>query len=158
MFLLGIDRRFTCPDLNSLPSRRRLDPVNPYVELGLVVMIPTAAGYGLILSLRGIHWAVERWPRPRAPEPEPIERLTATLRRLRSELESMETRTGIPNKHVRLRALRGAYLDVLGTACQRLGVTAPRGTGAQPFDQADVYRVELELRQRGVDVREPAAR
>jgi len=130
--------------------------VNPYVELGLVVMIPTAAGYGLIYSVRGIHWVVERWPRPRAPELEPIERLTATLRRLRAELESMETRTGIPNKHVRLRALRGAYLDVLGTACQRLTVTPPRGAGAQAFDQADVYRVESELRQRGIDVREPA--
>jgi hypothetical protein len=158
MVLLVIDRGFTCPDLNSLPSRRRLDPVNPYVELGLVVMIPTAVGYGLIFSLRGIHWAVDRWPRPRAPELEPIERLAATLRRLRAELESLETRTGVPNKHVRLRALRGAYMDVLGTACQRLGVTPPHGTSAQRFDQADVYRVESELRQRGIDVREPATR
>jgi len=130
--------------------------VNPYVELGLVVMIPTAVGYGLIFSLRGIHWAVERWPRSGPPELEPIEQLTATLRRLRADLENMETRTGIPNKHVRLRALRGAYLDVLGTACRRLAVTPPRGTGTRPFDQADVYRVESELRQRGVDVREPA--
>ena len=130
--------------------------MNPYVELGLVVMIPTAAGYGLIFSSRGIRWAAERWPRPGPPEPEPIDRLTATLRRLRADLESLETRTGVPNKHVRLRALRGAYLDVLGTACQQLAVTPPR-TGAQPFDQADVYRVESELRERGVDVREQAA-
>ena len=132
--------------------------MNPYVELGLVVMIPTAVGYGLIFSLRGIHWAVERWPRPRAPEPEPIERLTATLRRLRAELESLETRTGVPNKHARLRALRAAYTDVLVTACQRLGVTPPLGTSAQRFDQADVYRVESQLRERGIDVREPATR
>lgn len=131
--------------------------MNPYVELGLVVMIPTAAGYGLILSVRGIRWAAERWPRPRPPEPEPIDRLTATLRRLRADLETLETRTGVPNKHVRLRALRGAYLDVLGTACQQLAVSPPR-TGAQPFDQADIYRVESQLRERGVDVREPAAR
>src|SRR5499427_10392352 len=96
MLLLGVAPRFTCPDLNSLPSRRRLDPVNPYVELGLVVMIPTAVGYGLIFSLRGIHWAVERWPRSGPPELEPIEQLTATLRRLRADLENMETRTGIP--------------------------------------------------------------
>ena len=130
--------------------------MNPYVELGLVVMIPTAVGYGLILSVRGIRWASEHWPRSPAPELEPIERLTATLRRLRAELESMETRTGIPNKNMRLRALRGAYLDALGAACQRLAVAPPRGTGAQGFDQADVYRVESELRQRGVDVREPA--
>src|SRR5262249_2189850 len=115
-------------------------------------MIPTAVGYGLIFSLRGVHWAVERWPRSRSPELEPIERLTATLRRLRSGRESRETRTGLPNKPVRLRALRGAYLDVLGTACQRLGVPPPRFTGAQRFDQADIYRVEAELRQRGLDV------
>jgi len=158
MFLLVTARPFTRPDLNSLPSRRRLDPVNPYVELGLVVMIPTAVGYGLILSLRGIGWAVERWPRPPAPELEPIERLTADLRRLRTQLEHMETRTDVPAKNLRLRALRGAYADALTTACQRLGVTPPRSAGAQPFNQADVYRVEAELRQRGVDVREPAAR
>jgi hypothetical protein len=131
--------------------------VNPYVELGLVVMIPTAAGYGLIYSARGIRWAIERWPRPRAPEPEPIDRLTATLRRLRAQLESLETRTGVPNKHVRLHALRGAYLDVLGTACQQLAVTPPRSS-TQSFDQADIYRVESALRERGVDVREPATR
>jgi hypothetical protein len=131
--------------------------VNPYVELGLVIMIPTAAGYGVIYSARGIRWAAERWPRSRPPEPEPVERLTANLRRLRAQLESLETRTGVPNKHVRLRALRGAYLDVLGTACQQLAVTPPR-TGAQPFDQADIYRAESALRERGVDVREPAAR
>ena len=131
--------------------------MSPYVELGLVVMIPTAAGYGLILSFRGIGWALERWPRPRPAGPEPIERLTATLRRLRAELESLETRTGVPNKHVRVRALRGAYLDALGTACQRVAVTPPGGGGSQRFDQADVYRVESELRQRGIDVREPAA-
>src|SRR5215472_9772836 len=100
MLLLDVNPRFTCPDLNSLPSKRRLDPVNPYVELGLVVMIPTAAGYGLIYSARGIRWATERWPRPRPPEPEPVERLTATLRRLRAELESLETRSGVPSKHV----------------------------------------------------------
>jgi len=128
------------------------------VELILVVMLPTALGYGLIFSFRGFRWAHERWPRSPGPEPEPIERLTATLRRLRAELETMETRSGIPNKHVRVSALRGAYLDVLRAACQRLEVTPPRGAGTQGYDQADVYRVESELRQRGLDVREPAAR
>jgi len=131
--------------------------VSPYVEFILVIMLPTAVGYGLILSFRGFRWASERWRRSRAPELEPIERLTATLRRLRAELEGMETRTGIPNKNMRVRALRGAYLDALGAACQRLAVAPPRGAAAQRFDQADVYRVESELRQRGVDVREPAA-
>jgi hypothetical protein len=143
--------------LNSLPSRRTLDPVSPYVEFVLVIMLPTALGYGLILSCRGFRWAYERRSSARAPELEPIERLTATLRRLRTELESMETRTGIPNKNMRVRALRGAYLDALGTACHRLEITPPRGLSSERFDQADVYRVESLLRQRGVDVREPAA-
>ena len=132
--------------------------MSPYVELILVVMLPTALGYALIFSFRGFRWAHERWPRSPAPDPEPMERLTAALRRLRAELETMETRTGVPSKHVRLRALRGAYLDVLGTACQQLAVTPPRGSSAQSFDQADIYRVESELRQRGLDVREPATR
>jgi hypothetical protein len=131
--------------------------VSPYVEFILVIMLPTAVGYGLILSFRGFRWASERRSRNRVPELEPIERLTATLRRLRAELESMETRTGIPSKNMRVRALRGAYLDALGTACQRLAVPPPHGAAAQRFDQADVYRVESELRQCGVDVREPAA-
>jgi hypothetical protein len=158
MFLLAARQHCAYPDLNSLPNGRRLDPVSPYVELILVVMLPTALGYGLIFSFRGFRWAYERWPRSPAPDPEPMERLTAALRRLRAELETMETRPGIPNKHVRVSALRGAYLDALGTACRRLEVTPPRGADAQRFDQADVYRVESELRQRGLDVREPVTR
>jgi hypothetical protein len=94
------------------------------------------------------------------PEPEPIERLTSTLRRLRAQLEDMETRTGVPNKHVRVEALRGAYLDVLGAACRRLEVSPPAiegNPGSSRANQAEIYRVEAALRQRGLDVREPAA-
>jgi hypothetical protein len=58
-------------------------------------------------------------------------------------------------------ALRGAYLDALGTACRRLEVSPPavRGSSLGPVtaDQAEIYRVEAALRQRGLDVREPAA-
>ena len=131
--------------------------MRPYVEFILVILLPTALGYGLILTCRGIRWAAGRRPYARVPELEPIERLTATLRRLRAELESLETRSGIPNKNLRVRALRGAYLDALRSACQRLAVTPPGGLNPQRFDQADVYRVEAELRRRGIDVREPAA-
>jgi hypothetical protein len=132
--------------------------VDPAVEFVTAILLPIGAIYGLIASFRVARWAGERRDSHNITEPEPIERLAATLRRLRGELESLETRTGVPNKHVRVRALRGAYLDVLGTACQRLGVTPPHGASAQRFDQADVYRVESELRQRGVDVREPTTR
>src|SRR5215467_5879873 len=95
------------PDLNSLPSRRRLDPVSPYVVLVGVILLPTAVGYGVIALFRGIRWAGERdWSRRGSPEPEPIERLTANLRRLRVQLEDMETRRDLPAKHLRLQALR----------------------------------------------------
>jgi hypothetical protein len=135
--------------------------VSPYVELVGVILLPTAVGYGVIALFRGIRWAGERnWSRGRSPEPEPIERLTANLRRLRVQLEDMETRSDLPAKHLRLQALRGAYFDALGTACQRLEVGPPlsaASAGSERAYQAGIYRVEAELRQRGLDVREPAS-
>jgi hypothetical protein len=131
--------------------------VSLFVLFIVAILLPTAVGYAAIFGVRTLRWANERRYRP--PAPEPIERLTQTLRRLRAELETLETRTGIPNKNVRVNALRGAYLDALKTACQRLGVEPP-GTvgpaGRQRADQAEIYRVESDLRQRGLDVREPA--
>jgi hypothetical protein len=125
-----------------------------------VVLLPTAIGYGVIGAFRAARWA-DNWRQSRmaAPEPEPIERLTGTLRRLRAELEAMETRSGVPNKHVRVEALRSAYLDVLGAACRRLEVSPPvidGHPGSPHASQAEIYRVEAGLRQRGLDVREPA--
>ena len=135
--------------------------MSPYLALVAVVFLPTAIGYGVIGAFRAARWA-DNWRQSRVPppEPEPIERLTTTLRRLRVQLEDMETRTGVPNKHVRVAALRGAYLDVLGAACRRLEVSPPTvgGTpGSSRANQAEIYRVEAALRQRGLDVREPAA-
>lgn len=134
--------------------------MSPYLALIAVVLLPTAIGYGVIGSVRALRWAGE-WRRSRipVPEPEPIERLAGNLRRLRAELESMETRSGIPNKHVRVEALRGAYLDALGTACRRLEVSPPAAGGSTVGSrarQAEIYRVEAALRQRGLDVRETA--
>jgi hypothetical protein len=135
--------------------------VSPYLALIAVVMLPTAIGYGVIGAFRAARWAGNwRQSRIAPPEPEPIERLTATLRRLRAELEAMETRTGVPNKHLRVGALRGAYLDALTTACRRLEVSPPAVEGhpmSPRATQAEIYRVEAGLRQRGLDVREPAA-
>ncbi len=93
--------------------------MSPYVELIGVVLLPTALGYGLIALWRGIKWAGDReWSR--APEPpEPIERLTANLRRLRAELEGMENRSGVPGKNLRLQGLRGAYVDSLRAASRQ---------------------------------------
>jgi hypothetical protein len=132
--------------------------VSPYLTLIAVILLPTAIGYGVIGLFRVARW-VDNWRQSRiaAPEPEPIERLAGNLRRLRTELESMETRSGIPNKHIRVEALRGAYLDALGTACRRLDVSPPATGGLSPrAHQAEIYRVEAGLRQHGLDVREPA--
>jgi hypothetical protein len=126
--------------------------VSPYLELVAVILLPTALGYSVIALVRGFRWAGDLRDARRAPEPEPIERLGANLRRLRTQLEAMETKNDVPAKHLRLQALRGAYLDALGTACQRLEVGPPSG---EPVSQAEIYRVEAELRQRGLDVREP---
>jgi hypothetical protein len=121
-------------------------------------MLPTAAGGAIIGGMRGARWSSERWRVRRyrlQPQVEPIERLGGRLRRLRAELDATETRSGVPAKHLRITALRGAYLDALSAACERLDVPPP-GPGRVP--QAEIYRVEAALRQRGLDVREPAAR
>lgn len=131
--------------------------MNPVLELVIVVLIPTAVGYAMIGGFRGLRWSAERWYAWRyrqAPPAEPIERLCANLRRLRAELDATETRSGVPAKHLRVSALRGAYLDALATACRRLDVPPPAGARVA---QAEIYRVEAALRQRGLDVREPAA-
>jgi hypothetical protein len=127
-------------------------------ELVLVVLLPTAAGYALLASL-GVGQRIAQWRYRRRyanrPVTEPIERLTANLRRLRTELDTTETRSGLAAKQARLTALRGAYADALGDACTRLEVSPPAGGARAPL--AEIYRAEAALRQRGLDVREPAA-
>jgi hypothetical protein len=127
--------------------------VSPVIDLVLVFVLMPAAGYALIAGWRGANWLAEKRCKP--PAAEPIDRLTANLRRLRAELNDTETRDGLTAKHHRVRALRGAYIDTLTAACERLDVPPPPGDTA-PL--AEIYRVEAALRQRGLDVREPAAR
>jgi hypothetical protein len=122
--------------------------------LVLALALPTAAIYALLGTVRGGRWLAES--RRRAPEPESAERLTAALRRLRAELEAAEISTDVTAKHHRIVALRGAYLDALGDACTRLDVSPP--PGGDRARQADIYRTEAALRERGLDVRETAAR
>ena len=55
------------------------------------ILLPTALGFGVLGAIRALHWAGERRARP--PAVEPIERLSASLRRLRAELEEL---TGKP--------------------------------------------------------------
>ena len=135
--------------------------MNPAIELIGVILLPTAVGYSLLGSARMYRWIAERrrTARFRVQEPvmaEPIERLGARMRRLRVELETLETRTDVPAKGVRLRAIRGAYLDLLRVACERLEV-APLPPG-DLISQAEIYRAEAALRRGGLDVRETASR
>ena len=134
--------------------------VSPAIELIFVILLPTAVGYAVLGSIRAFRWASERRSR-KHPSPlpvmvEPIERLGARMRRLRAELEAMETRSDVPAKGMRLRALRGAYLDLMRVAIERLDAT-PLPPG-DLVSQADIYRAEAALRQHGLDVRETASR
>jgi hypothetical protein len=127
--------------------------VSPVVYLILVLVLMPAAGYALIAGWRGANWLAEK--RCKAPAAEPVDRLAANLRRLRAELNDTETRDGLTAKHHRLVAVRGAYIDTLTAACERLDVPPPPGGDGTPL--AEIYRVEAALRQRGLDVRETAA-
>ena len=95
----------------------------PPVQLLVAIALPIAAVYSLIGGGRLV--AGLRAVRRRPPAPEPIERLGANLVRLRAQLEAMETRTDLPAKNLRLRALRAAYVNALNDACQRLDVSPP---------------------------------
>ena len=76
----------------------------------LLFALPTAAGFALIGAWRAARWLAEARYRARfqALPPEPIERLQADLRRLRSELDDTVTRSGLTAKHHRVQAVRGA--------------------------------------------------
>jgi hypothetical protein len=120
----------------------------------LALLLPTAAMYILIVVVRGGRGLAEL--RRKAPPAEPADHLLARLRRLRAQLEATEATPGATAKHHRVAAVRGAYLDTLREACARLEVSPP--PGGDRARQADIYRAEAALRERGLDVREPAGR
>ena len=130
--------------------------MSPPFQLLTAIALPIAAVYSLIGGGRLVKWIAEQ--QTRAPAPVPIERVRANLVRLRAQLEAMETRTDLPAKNLRLRALRAAYVDALCAACQRLDVSPPPSAQARPesIPQSDIYRMEAALRERGLDVRETA--
>ena len=83
----------------------------------------------------------------------PIEKVAADLRRLRAQLEARETRPGLGGNGMRMGAVRTAYLQVLAVACQQLDVQPPRAGPHWHTPLAEIYRVEAQLRERGLDVR-----
>lgn len=132
--------------------------MSPPFQLLVAIALPIAAVYSLIGGGRLVTWISNQQTRP--PVPEPIERVRANLVRLRVQLEAMETRSDLPAKNLRLRALRAAYVNALSDACQRLDVSPPADSRAHPesVKQSDIYRMEAALRERGLDVRETAGR
>ena len=118
------------------------------VELVLAVALMPAALGALIGAVRAARWLEEK--RRKAPPPVPVDRLAANLRRLRAELEEMETSAELTAKRHHVRSVRGAYLDTLAEACGRFGVAPPPGDRAS---QADIYRTEAALAAHGLDVR-----
>jgi hypothetical protein len=142
------------PALDFTRRRAETGRVSPVVEFFFAAALPTAAGFALIYAWRGAGWLGQARARRRAEAspPEPVERLQASLRRLRAELEDTETRSRLTAKHHRVQAVRGAYLDTLSAACRRLDVSPP--SGGDRATQSEIYRVEAALRQRGLDVRQ----
>jgi len=82
----------------------------------------------------------------------PIERVAADLRRLRAQLEARENRPGLTGKGMRMGAVRLAYVEVLEVACRQLDVLPPRSGPEWQTSLAEIYRVEAQLRERGLDV------
>jgi hypothetical protein len=129
---------------------------NAVLLVGAIVF-PTALGYAVLGSLRAFRWLSARLRRAR-PTVEPIERLCADLRRLNAQLTATENQVTLPGKRIRVQALRAAYLDALSEACQELEVAPPTASSAEQVMLAEIYRVEAQLRERGLDVRRVATR
>jgi hypothetical protein len=122
------------------------------------VFLPSLAVGTVLVVMRGWRRADEAARQLRADRApaEPVGQIEARLRRLRAELEAMENQPGGTAKRHKIMAVRGAYLDVLASACDRFGVPPPAdGDRAR---QAEIYRAEAALREHGLDVREAAVR
>jgi hypothetical protein len=116
----------------------------PYVVGGAIRVVRRQ--YELITEQR----AEQRRP---AGATVPIEKVAADLRRLRAQLEARENRPGLTGKGMRMGAVRTAYVQVLADACHRLDVPPPRTGPHWHTPLAEIYRVEAQLRERGLDVR-----
>jgi hypothetical protein len=122
------------------------------VVLIAMLAVPFVAPYASRLVRQQWEQIVEQRRRPSGM---PIERVGADLRRLRAQLEARENRPGVTGKGLRMGAVRTAYLQVLTLACHQLDVRPPQRLGQLEVPLAEIYRVEVELRGRGLDVRQP---
>jgi hypothetical protein len=132
------------------------------IVLIAMLAVPFVAPYASRLVRQQWEQIVEQRRRPTGVPIEgvpiegvPIERVGADLRRLRAQLEARENRPGVTGKGLRMGAVRTAYLQVLTLACHQLDVRPPQRLGQLEVPLAEIYRVEVELRGRGLDVRQP---
>ncbi|MEO7260148.1 MAG: hypothetical protein ABI047_02615 [Jatrophihabitantaceae bacterium] len=124
--------------------------------LAVVLIGLIALPYALSALIAVVRRQAERIAERRQPTSAaaaPIEKVTADLRRLRAQLEARENRPGLTGKGMRMGAVRTAYVQVLGVACHQLDVTPPRSGAHWHTPLAEIYRVEAQLRERGLDVR-----
>ena len=121
------------------------------VLIGLLAL-PYLAGAVLRVVRRQCELIAEQ-RRPVTAAALPIEKVAADLRRLRAQLEARENRPGLTGKGMRMGAVRTAYVQVLGVACSQLEVVPPRTGAHWHTPLAEIYRVEAQLRERGLDVR-----
>lgn len=115
----------------------------------VAVLLPTGSGVLWVVGRRIAQRLGERRREPVAGPP--VERVAADLRRLHAQLAAAEDDRLLPAKQLRCRAIRAAYLDTLVIACKQLGVAPPTG---HPVPRAEIYRVEAQLRQLGLEVRD----
>jgi hypothetical protein len=121
------------------------------VLIGLLAL-PYLAGV-LARVVRRQYELIAEHRRPAAASSLPIEKVAADLRRLRAQLEARENRPGLAGKGMRMGAVRTAYVQVLGVACAQLEVAPPKTGAHWHTPLAEIYRVEAQLRERGLDVR-----
>ena len=117
--------------------------------LVLAIALPTAVGYAVVGVRNLLRWRDRR--RPPSPQ-QSLDKLRADLHRLHDQLDAVEV-ADVPAKYLRSEAVRAAYVDVLTTACRRVGVPPPVASASGRVRQAEIYRVESELRGHGLDVR-----
>jgi hypothetical protein len=122
------------------------------VVLVALMFVPTALAAGVLVAGRRWQRWRERGPRGPVPSGPAIERIAGDLRRLRRQRADLAAQPPQPGRGVRRRALDGAYLDVLASACRALDVDPPHGAAAGHAAADEITRVEDELRLRGLEV------
>lgn len=125
-------------------------------EVVLVLLSPTLIAAAVLQSGRLARAVAARRSviRP-TPTTAPLESLAADARRLRQAVIAAENGPDTtPGRGTRVRALRTAYAECLRDACHALDVPV----AAADLRGAELYRVEAELRDRGLDVAPARAR